>query len=120
MPLLYSLKRRTLVITKGILLPFTLKCMEQDPGSSRSQNMAILDSGRVGKMGLSCPRRIKPILSRRRRFCFGYIINPLLTHDGCLLAKFFYFAFFWTKNEVKVDKICKQNQTSMVNNTYNL
>lgn len=34
---------------KGILLPFTLKCMEQDPGSSRSQNMAIFDSGRVVK-----------------------------------------------------------------------
>ena len=26
---------------KGILLPFTLKCMEQDPGSSRSQNKSI-------------------------------------------------------------------------------
>lgn len=68
-----------------------------------------------GKMGLPCPCRIKPILSCRRRFCFGYIINLLLTHDGCLLAKFFYFAFFCTKNDVEVDKICKQNQTSVVN-----
>lgn len=73
-----------------------------------------------GKMGLPCRYRIKPILSCRRRFCFGYIINLLLTHDGCLLARCFYFAFFCTKNDVEVDKICKQNQTSVVNNTYNL
>lgn len=74
-----------------------------------------------GKMGLPSPCRIKPICPAGEDFVLAIIIiNLLLTHDGCLLAKFFYFAFFCTKNDVEVDKICKQNQTSVVNNTYNL